>query len=268
MRGVYLDGVGLMAPGLAGWQDSLAVLSGHREYRETALPALTGNLLPANLRRRTPLTTRLALQAAQDAVAQAGTETSGLCSVFASSGGDSDVVHALCTVLSQPGRPVSPTHFHNSVHNAPAGYWAIATGCTQASFSLSSYDASFGAGLVEAFALVLTEGVGVLLVAYDYPPPFPLSRVRPLTAPFATALVLRPEKSAESLAELGLRLMGGGSQAPLTDAGLEQLRRGNPAARALPLLQLVARTVAGEVAAGEVRLPYPGTRTLSVEVRP
>ena len=37
-----------------------------------------------------------------------------------------DTIHAVCTALTEPDYPVSPTRFSNSVHNAPAGYWSIA----------------------------------------------------------------------------------------------------------------------------------------------
>jgi hypothetical protein len=46
-------------------------------------------------------------------------------SVFTSSGGDGDVIHHICETLTQPGREVLLTRFHNSVHNAPAGYYQL-----------------------------------------------------------------------------------------------------------------------------------------------
>ncbi len=114
--------------------------------------------------------------------------------VFASSGGDSEVLDKICTALTLPDRPVSPTQFHHSVHNTPAGYWSIATGCTQPSLSLSAYDSSFSAGLLEAAALAWAEAVRVLLIAYDLPLPFPLSERRRIVAPFAVALLLNPDR--------------------------------------------------------------------------
>jgi hypothetical protein len=52
---------------------------------------------------------------------------------------------------------VSPTLFHNSVHNTPAGYFSIATGIQTASVSLSAGDNTFSAGLIEALTQVLIE---------------------------------------------------------------------------------------------------------------
>ena len=37
------------------------------------------------------------------------------------------VIHEICEALATDEREVSPTRFHNSVHNASAGYWGIAT---------------------------------------------------------------------------------------------------------------------------------------------
>lgn len=263
MTAVFVQGVGLVAPGLLGWRANLDVLRGARAYQAQPLPAFNPALLPANERRRLTPTTKLALQAAQEALEPSAISADHLCSVFASSGGDYEIIDKLCTALLLPERPVSPTHFHNSVHNAAAGYWTIATGCHQPSTSLSAYDWSFSAGLLEAATVAHGEGVPVLLVAYDQPAPFPLSEARPLHAPFATALLLEPEPSPAGFAELRLGLTSQGSEDQLNDPQLERLRTGNPAARSLPLLQAMA---GGR--AGAVRLPYLSGQQLLIHFAP
>jgi hypothetical protein len=97
-----------------------------------------------------------------------------LASVFASSGGDGQILHELLEALASAERQVSPTRFHNSVHNAPAGYWSIALRSHAPSTSLCCYDWSFAAGLLEAGAQCVTDGVSVLLVSYELPYPEPL----------------------------------------------------------------------------------------------
>lgn len=166
--------------------------------------------------------------------------------------------------LTQPDRPVSPTHFHQSVHNTPAGYWAIATGCMEPSLSLSAYDGSLVAGLREAAALAWTDQARVLLVVYDPPMPFPLAERRQIVAPFGVALLLNPAATASRLALLRLE-SGASEQAAdrLEDEGLERLRAGNPAARGLPLLCAIARR-----AAGRVILSAGADVALRVEVEP
>ncbi|MEZ5585126.1 MAG: beta-ketoacyl synthase chain length factor [Candidatus Competibacteraceae bacterium] len=234
MTPVYLHGLSLAAPGLPGWPESQLILAGKQAYQAQPLATLKPSLLPANERRRTTQLINLALHAAQEAVAQGVPTASLVASVFASSGGDCAIVDKLCTALTLPGRPISPTHFHNSVHNAAAGYWTIATGCMQPSISLSAYDWSFSAGLLEAVTFAQVEGVPALLVAYDYPAPFPLSEARPLLAPFATALVLSVEKTASAFGSLRLQLTDQGPEDRIEPAELERLRNGNPAARSLP----------------------------------
>lgn len=250
MSGLYVESASVLAPGLAGWPASRAVLAGERPYLAEPMPAPTATLLPANERRRTTGIVKLALHVAQEAMSRVDRNPRETRTVFASSGGDSEVLDKICMALTLPDRPVSPTHFHQSVHNTPAGYWAIATGCTQASISLSAYDGSVAAGLLEAMALALAEAAPVLLVACDLPLPFPLSERRLITAPFGMALLLTPQPVASRLAVLQVRTTLEPAT-PMDDAHLESLRLGNPAARALPLLWAIARPEQGRVVLGD-----------------
>ena len=152
----------------------------------------------------------------------------------------------MCEVLATPERQLSPTRFHNSVHNAPAGYWGIATGATAAANSLCAHDASFGAGLLETLCQVAVEHTPVLLIAYDASYPEPMRSVRPIPDAFGVALLLAPEPTASSLARLEIT----SSAAPadrMSDAALESLRASIPAARSLPLLAQLARGLPGRV---------------------
>jgi hypothetical protein len=159
-----------------------------------------------------------------------------LASVFSSSHGDMRVSDNICRALATEERLVSPTQFHNSVHNAPAGYWSIAAGSRHPSTSLAVADSSFSAGLLEATLQSRSSGRPVLLAVYDHPAPAPLDAAAPVTAPFGVALVLQAEGQAASL-----RLsIGMGKETVLTQPDLEGLRLGNPAARALPLLAALA----------------------------
>ena len=271
MNPLFVESVGILAPGLAGWIASREVLAGERPYAAEPLPATIATLLPANERRRTTATVKLALHVAQEAMVQAaltpgpspgGRGESSVCTVFASSGGDSEVLDKICTALTLPDRPVSPTQFHHSVHNTPAGYWSIATGCTQPSLSLSAYDSSFSAGLLEAAALAFAEAAPVLLVAYDLPLPFPLSERRAIVAPFAVALLLNPAPTERRRAVLRLQPAPTEPADRLDDAGLERLRAGNPAARSLPLLSAIARRESGRAVLSD------GGSSPSVDVAP
>lgn len=240
---VYLNGVGLWAPGLAGWSTSREILAGREPYRDMPLSRLAPVILPQTERRRSGNTILLAIQAGQDAIQQTTVNPHDVATVFASSSGDLEIVNDLCTALSQPERLVSPTRFHNSVHNAAAGYWSIATGSQQVSTSLSCYDATFAAGLIESAAQVMGDDQPVLFVAYDWPPPPPLHAKRPLVAAFSVGMMLMPQRSDQSIASLSIDIVASRKDqtSKMNNTGLDTLRLGNPAARALPLLAVIAR---------------------------
>ena len=263
MLTLSVQGIGLLAPGLPGWHESLPILQGTRAYTLQELPAGRSTLLPANERRRTTRVIDLALRADQEAMTQAGIDPREVSAVFASSEGDGEIIDKLCIALTLPNRPVSPTLFHNSVHNAPAGYWSIATASRLPSVSLSAYDETFSTGLLTAATLVLAEQATVLLVAYDAPLPFPLSEKRRLSGPFATALLLSPHPIAPLWGRLQLRLLTMGEEDGLEPVELERLRLGNSAARSLPLLRALALGITATVV-----LPYSSNHKLTIKVTP
>lgn len=261
---VFIEGVGLRGPGLNGWQASCAILASSEAY-VPALPVLpSSDLLPPAERRRTVPTVKLALAVGSEAIMNAKRDPAVTASVFSSSCGDGETIHQIFEALASPEREVSPTRFHNSVHNAPAGYWSIATQSREPSTSLCCYDASFSAGLLEAAVQTTDEGRTVILIVYDLPYPEPLHTTRPISASFGTALVLTPQAGERSLACLDIELTcDGGTLTTMIDPALEQLRTGNPAARSLPLLALLARREAGTVA-----LPYVAGNRIDVSVEP
>lgn len=242
MTTVFVDNIGVAGAGLDGWPLARAILRGETEYRPQHATNRNSDLLPPNERRRTTPTIRLALAAAQEATDVFLEARKTAASVFCSASGDLDIVDRICTALTRPEHPVSPTDFHNSVHNAPAGYWGIAARSRMPSTSLSAQDASFAGGLLEAATQVAVDKLTVLLVAYDHPAPLPLAALVPLPAAFAAALLLTPSATPRSSARLELQSVGDGDgdDDRLTLPALEILRCGNPAARCLPLLHAVA----------------------------
>ena len=252
--------VGILGPGLPDWPTAARVLAGAAPWEAAPVILPQPVALPSAERRRTGAAVRLTLAVGLEATASAAIDPSLLPAVFSSSGGDGQNCHEICEALASADRQLSPTRFHNSVHNAPAGYWGIATGATAATNSLCAHDASFGAGLLEALCQVRVERRPVLFIAYDTSYPQPMRSVRPIPAEFGVALLLAPPGSAGALAHIAL----GWSSAPadcMDAAPLEQLRSSIPAARGLPLLARLARG-----AAGPVRIEYLDGARIALEV--
>ncbi|HEY3783921.1 MAG TPA: beta-ketoacyl synthase chain length factor [Steroidobacteraceae bacterium] len=256
-----IEGIGLIGPGLQDWPSSRELLLGLKPFtpRPTVLPLPEG--LPAAERRRMGRVVKLALAVGTQAIREAGAEAASLPTVFTSSGGDGQNCHEICRSLAQEERQLSPTRFHNSVHNAASGYWSIATGSTAPANVLCAFDASFASGLLEAVAQVSLAAMRVLLVAYDAEYPPPLHEKRPISDAFGVAFVLAPDETG---AHRGARIRIGLSEAPadrLSEPQLEQLRLSIPAARSLPLLVQLARREPGRVG-----VEYLDGRSLATEV--
>lgn len=254
----YIDGIGLLGPGLNGWPSSSAVLRGGQAYQsqKTVLPAPAS--LPPAERRRCGAIVKLSLAVGYEAAD--GCDLTALPTVFAASGGDGGNCHEICAMLASQDRQISPTRFHNSVHNAAAGYWSIAAGATASSSVLCAYDASFGAGLLEAMTQVAADRSRTLLIACDTTYPEPLRKARPIPDEFGVGLLLSPHRTAVSLARMSIAFSTGMPER-LHDAGLESLRIAIPAARSLPILRFIAR---GE--SGKTVIDYLEGCSLAVEV--
>jgi len=237
---VAIAGVGVLGPGLRDWQQAAPVLRTPSDWTAAATVVPAPDRLPATERRRAGVGIKAAIVVADQACTMAGIAVDGVATVFTSASGDPEICHAMCEALARPERLLSPTRFTNSVHNAPAGYWHIATQSRQASTSLAAYDASFCAGLLEAVAQCCSSRRPVLLVACDMPYPAPLRALRPLPDVFACALLLAPLGSPVGW-PLMLSTAVRGEPTRCGNAELDALRSSIPAARALPLLEALAR---------------------------
>ena len=259
---IHIIGIGLRGPGLLNWPKAKEILihGGFESLSET--PPGVATLLPPTERRRATRVTRLALDVAEEAIGHY--DPRKVSSLFTSSGGEVGIVHEIFNTLSGPDRRLSPTAFHNSVHNAAAGYWSIASGSRMPTDSLCAYDDSFGSGLLEGLLRLQEPKDRILLVAYDVPAPYPISAHRSMTSAFAVSLLLSTNPKDQAMASISWRYLPNSAPALcLLDPGLEALRSTNPAARALPLLEVIAKKQAQTVVVG---VGMQGS--LSLEVRP
>ena len=242
-------GIGVFGPGLADWGAAREVLSGTAAYVWADNTAPASGLLPAAERRRATPSTRIALTAAQQALTYAGLDATTVPAVFGSSSGNPDIIHDICAMLAAGDYQISPTKFHNSVHNAASGYYSIAVASHRAVTSLCALDGTAAAALLETAVQAVTTQAPVLMVCYDLPYPFPLSEARPTIDAWALALLLAPAASEPAVARLTL-IDGAGqgvADTALTDIALESMRLGNPTARMLPLFAALAQPNVREV---------------------
>ena len=258
---VVIEGIGLWSPAWPDGARGSVSLRGAGSAGIDAPPRPAPGLLASNERRRAPDSVLLALEVAQQACAMAGREPRELPAIFASAYGDLAINDYLCATLAASPRDLSPTKFHNSVHNAPAGYWAIATGCMHSTTAISAGADSFAAGLLEAALLAHCERTAVVYAAYDIGASGPLAGIIPSRALFGAALVLAPRRERGGAA-LRLDLRAGAASALAPEAAVLQASLcGNPAAWGLPLLAALARQVPAALA-----LPAGGGSTVHMEI--
>ena len=137
---------------------------------------------------------------------------------------------------------VSPTQFHNSVHNAAAGYWSIATGSQQAAHLPGCHDVTAAAALLKAMAEVHTRAAVRCCCASTIADAGAAAARRPTEGVFGAGFVLvagRWPERAGACWRCAMRVTQRRSRqairphrAALRDAGARQSRRAYAAAAA------------------------------------
>lgn len=237
-----VEGIGFWGSGLPDWDSACAwVRTGQRPDAPPARPA--PQLLAANERRRAPGTVVVALEAALAACQAADRAPDTLSSVFTSTHGELSITDYMCATLADDPRAISPTRFHNSVHNAAAGYWTIGAGAHVPATAITAGPYSFAQGLLEALVQLHAGEEAVLLVAYDGSASGPLAEPAPSEGLLGAALVLSRVPCA-GLPSLTVHL-DACADAPVADADaapgpLTALLHGNAMQPMLPLLEALA----------------------------
>jgi len=238
---LYVEGIGFWASRLPGWEAARAILRGEAVAPSTAQARPAPALLPPAERRRAPDTVAVSLEVATRACEMAKRDPKLMPSVFASTHGDLAISDVLCDTLAKTPLLTSPTKFHNSVHNAAAGYWTIATGCMKPYTALCGRDCTFGQGLLESVAQALSEAAPVLFVTYDIESRGPVATMQPSRGVLAGALVLSPEKRERTVARMTLEVRE--DARPRQSAARPEntaLVAGNAMIDALPLFEALA----------------------------
>ncbi len=200
------------------WLDAVARAPLDGAQLAAARAAVAGGLAAAE-RRRASDAVRAAIDVAAVAVAASGHDARTLASVFASAHGDLATTDALCRTLADDSARLSPTRFHQSVHNAASGYWAIASGSRSASTAVAAQDASGAAGWLEAAAQCAADAAPVLLVYSEVAAVGALASVNSNRSAFALALVVAPQRGTASRWRVDWRVDGNDAASPPAATG-------------------------------------------------
>lgn len=238
MTEVDIAGFGVWSQGFSGREEFRAVLDGRDVDSDGALKP---ELIPARERRRAPAAVKMAVEVMDQACRMAGVDAADVACVFGSGMSDMEITDYMCRTLVSSPRAVSPTKFHNSVHNAATGYWSIATASHCPANAVCAYDGTAAATLLEAAIQAVEESVPVVMAVEELAAPKPFRSIVDIDEPFAAALLLIPPGQADTaLGSLALDLRPGaaGRAKPpaLGDADLAD----NFAAILIPLLAALA----------------------------
>jgi len=268
MIGIALAGIGVCASGMADWQEARAILRNTGARPSDRFSKVAPSWLPPIERRRANTTSRLAVAAAMQAVRDVPmTEVARMPTVFSSADGDGEILSTMLTALAQPKVALSPTLFHNSVFNAPPGYWGLAAQSNAPSTAVSAGDASFAAGLREVYAQIIATQAPVLYIACDVSRSSVFRDPTNAAEPFACALRLLPTEVVDTAGAPRLdgwtidREQDGAMTERMID--LPEFFAGNPSAIALLLLSAVANENAAVI-----RLPYLDRSWLTIHYAP
>lgn len=271
---LYIEGPAFWTPTLPGWEAARAAFRGEGTLSDPPAKRPAPQVLAPAERRRAPDTVALALEVAAAAMAASGRNAADVPCVFTSAHGDLSINDYMCGTLATDPKVLSPTKFHNSVHNAAVGYWTIGTGCMAASNAISAYEHSFAAGLLEAAVQCAADQEAVLLVGYDTPTVGALTSVTDSRGLLAVALVLAPAPTERTVAALQWSLASGAQAAtaptPPRSEAARSLAGINPMADALGLYESLAHLDAGDAgeAHGSVELPLSPTLSLRLQIQP
>jgi len=239
---VVAEGVAFWSSRLPGWDVARAVIRGEQAMPDAAVSRPSPALLGPTERRRAPDTVAIALEVAARACAAAGRSPSELPAVFASTHGDLAISDYMCATLVDTPSLISPIKFHNSVHNAAAGYWSIGTSSHAPYTAISAFHHTFGAGLLETVVQIACEQQPVLYVAFDVEAKGALSTMAPSRGLLGVALVLAPAAAATRPGQrhLTLRIADQQCEATPPRSAAAALVADNALAPCMPLLEALA----------------------------
>ncbi|NOX28266.1 MAG: beta-ketoacyl synthase chain length factor [Gammaproteobacteria bacterium] len=263
-----LIGLGAWGPGFENWQQLSKLLSG-----DTSNPAIgqrtpKPDIIPANERRRSPLAVRMAVETSWQACQAANIDPKQLNCVFVSSLGDTQLSDYICSTLASEHKQLSPTKFHNSVHNAAAGYWSISTGCMKSTNSLAGFNESVSLTLLEAMSQCVVEHCSTLITFYDVPSSKILGDIYPNDEAFSASLIITPNDKKEDGLNLNAEVIETVSSWPNMQfpAPLQACYEHSPTARILAILDAAHKNNTKKTHGSVLEMPLSSGTSLKLSI--
>lgn len=258
MNKVDIAGLGAWSPTFADWS---SFCTGLQTGEWSSDLVLQPELIPPRERRRAPQLVKMAIEVMDQACKMAALSPDDVAVVFSSAMGDMQITDYMCRALAETPKLISPTRFHNSVHNAAPGYWSITTGAFTPATAISAYEYTASMAFLEAAVQAVEEDTPVVLVTQEVAATLPLFDTCPSTQPFSAAFLLTPPGySASSAWSLEFSVSQEKSHWPEIDSALCDDYASNFGARLLPLMTAIGRSTE-EV---DFSFPISDTSTLSL----
>jgi hypothetical protein len=267
MTELELVSIGIWGPSFPDWHSfTNGINTG--DWQESS--PLKPELIPPRERRRAPQSVKMAVEVLDQACHNAGVDPAGAAVVFSSALGDMAITDYMCRILSSSPRLVSPTKFHNSVHNATTGYWSIASHSHAPTNAISAHAYTAPMAFLEAACQAAEDDMPVLLVTQEMAAPEALRVACPSDEPFSMAMLLSlPGSCDRPLASLRIEVTAKTVEAPAMTNDLAQVLSTNFGALLLPMAAAIADndfSRAGEPA--QFEFPLSEASCLSVTLSP
>lgn len=262
-------GIGAWGPGFSDWPTLQTLLRDGVSDAPLTVANPAPQIIPANERRRAPLPVKIAVEVSWQALQQSGLAAGDVACVFGSGLGDTEITDYMCRVLTTELKQLSPTKFHNSVHNAAAGYWTISSGCMKSANSIAAYHQTAGLALLEGISQCVLQQEPVLITLFDTEAHATYRQIFPCEQSFGAAILVQPmsaQAGDDKPVVLTLTDEQHAAAVEFADPLLAKLAATNPAAGILGLLSLLAQPPSGQAA--RTSLGVGPARTISLTVEP
>lgn len=267
MTELELVSIGIWSPLFPDWQSFSNGVNGG-EWQESNL--LKPEMIPPRERRRAPQSVKMAVEVLDQACNSAGIDPGDAAVVFSSALGDMAITDYMCRILASHPRLVSPTKFHNSVHNATTGYWSIASHSHAPTNAVSAHEYTAPMAFLEAACQAAEDDMPVLLVTQEMAAPDALRVTCPSNMPFSMAMLLtKPGGCDSALASMSFGVSARTIDPPALSGDLGQSLSTNFGAVMLPLAMAVADKAFTRVEDPvNFEFPLAAVSCLSVELNP